>query len=169
MGKFDMLSGISVTHAVKTKMGKEYHGAFPPHFGLGLATLISSMLSSFVLLLLFSFVLFEFSMLVVLADTALMFVLISLLLRLIQGRAALNSIKLAQVYAVACIALGIVWLMLTDSHFLPTLLTGLAGTGIAAGVVAAVLFSTKRFRQLVQYQQKVWRIKLEVLADKKRT
>ena len=162
-----MLSGISIAHAIKTKMGNEYHGVFPPHFGLGLAALLSSMLSSFVLLLLFSFVLFEFSMLVVLVDTALMFVLISLLLRLIQGRAALNSIKLAQVYAVVCIATGILWLMLTDSHFPPTLLTGLAWTGIAAGVLAAVLFSTKRFRQLVQYQQKVWRIRLEVLADMK--
>lgn len=100
-------------------------------------------------------------------DTALMFVLILLLLRLIQGRAAFNSIKLAQVYAVACIAVGVAWLMLTDSHFSPTLLTGLAWIGIAASVVAAVLFSTKRFRQLVQYQQKVWRIRLEVLEDMK--
>jgi tellurite resistance protein TehA-like permease len=162
-----MLSGISIAHAIKTKMGNEYHGVFPPHFGLGLAALLSCMLSSFVLLLLFSFVLFEFSMLVVVVDTALMFILISLLLRLIQGRAALNSIKLAQVYSVACIAVGIAWLMLTDSHLSPTLLTGLAWTGIAAGVVAAFLFSTKRFRQLVQYQQKVWRVRLEVLADVK--
>lgn len=167
MGKFDMLYGTSVAHAIKTKMGNEYHGVFPPHFGLGLTALISSMLSGFVLLLLFSFVLFEFSMLVVLVDTALMFVLISLLLRLIQGRAALYSIKLAQVYAVACIAVGIVWLMLTDSHFSPTLLTGLAWTGIAAGALAAALFSTQRFRQLVQYQQKVWRIKQEVLHSLK--
>lgn len=145
-------------------MGNKYHGVFPPYFGLGLTALISSILSGFVLLLLFSFILFEFSMLVVLVDTALMFVLISLLLRLIQGRAALNSIKLAQVYAVACIAVGIVWLMLTDSHFSPTLLTGLAWTGIAAGALAAVLFSTKRFQHLVQYQQKVWRARLEVLV-----
>lgn len=164
-----MLSGISVAHVIKTKMGNEYHGVFPPYFGLGLTALLSSMLSSFVLLLLFSFVLFEFSMLVVLVDTALMFVLISLLLRLIQGRAALNSIKLAQVYAVVCIAVGIVWLMLTGSHFSPTLLTGLAWTGIMAGFLSALLFSSKRFRLLVQYQQKVWRIRLEVLADMKKS
>lgn len=163
-----MLSGISIAHAIKTKMGNEYHGVFPPHFGLGLAALLSGMLSGFVLLLLFSFTWFEFSMLVVLVDTGLMFVLISLLLRLIQGRAAVNRIKLAQVYAVACIAIGILWLMLTGSHFSPTLLTGLAWIGIAAGVLAAVLFSTKRFRQLVQYQQKVWRIKQEVLHSLKR-
>jgi hypothetical protein len=163
-----MLSGIAIAQAIKTKMADEYHGVFPPHFGLGLAALLSSMLSSFVLLLLFSFVLFEFSMLVVLVDTALMFVLISLLLRLIQGRTALLSIKLAQAYAVLCIAAGIVWLMLTDSHFPPTLLTGLAWTGIAAGALAAVLFRTKRFRRLVQYQQKVWRIKQEVLHSLKR-
>lgn len=168
MSKFDMLSGISVAHAIKTKMGNEYHGVFPPHFGLGLVVLLSCMLSSFVLLLLVSFILFEFSMLVLLVDTALMFVLISLLLRLIQGRTALNSIKLAQIYAVACIAVAIIWLMLTDRHVSPTLLTGLAWTGIAAGVVAAVLFSTKRFRKLVQYQQKVWRIKQEVLHSLKR-
>ncbi|MBV2128750.1 hypothetical protein [Arsukibacterium indicum] len=164
-----MLSGISVANAIKNKMGTEYHGLFPPHFAIGLSALLSSLLSSFVLLLLFSFTLFEFSTLVMLADTALMFVLMSLLLRLIQGRASPGSIKLAQAYAVFCTVAGILWLVLFYNHFTPALLTALAWIGIVAGVTAAVLLSTQRFKQLVQYQQKVWHIRQEVLAEMKKS
>ncbi|HAW92072.1 MULTISPECIES: hypothetical protein [unclassified Arsukibacterium] len=164
-----MLSGISIAHAIKTKMGTDYHGLFPPHFALGLSALLSCLLSSFVLLLLFSFTWFEFSTLVMLADTALMFVLMSLLLRLIQGRASLGGIKLTQAYAVCCAVAGALWLVVVYNQYSPSLLTALAWIGIVAGVIGAVLFSTQRFKQLVQYQQKVWHIRQEVLAEMKKS
>jgi hypothetical protein len=164
-----MLSGISIAHVIKTKMGNDYHGLFPPHFGIGLSALMSSLLSSFVLLLLFSFTWFEFSTLMVLADTALIFVLMSLLLSLIQGRASLGSIKLAQAYAIFCTVAGALWLLVVYDQFSPALLTALAWIGIVAGVIAAGLFSTQRFKQLVQYQQKVWLIRQEVIAEMKKS
>ncbi|MDP4536542.1 hypothetical protein Q3O60_10110 [Alkalimonas collagenimarina] len=33
-----ILSELSLAHAIKAKMGQDYHGLQPPHFALGMAS-----------------------------------------------------------------------------------------------------------------------------------
>ncbi|MEN3157707.1 hypothetical protein ABC502_04895 [Alkalimonas sp. NCh-2] len=114
-GQPKILAGVSLAHAIKEKMGQDYHGLLPPHFALGMVALF----------------------------------------------------KLAQLYSVLCILLGCVWLLLSQQSVHPPLLTALALSAIVAAAIAAFLFSTKGFKKMVCYQQRVLHIKQELL--KKRT
>lgn len=101
-----------------------------------------------------------------LAGAIFILVLLTLLLRLIQGKASIGSIKLAQLYSVFCILLGCVWLLLSQQSVHPPLLTALAILAIVAAAIAALLFSTNRFKKMVCYQQRVLRIKQKLLEER---
>lgn len=165
-GQPRILAGVSLAHAIKEKMGQDYHGLLPPHFALGLVALLSAMTAGFLLVTLFSFTFLEFSFALVIVDAVFILVLLTLLSRLIQGKASIDSIKLAQLYAVFCILLGCVWLLLSQQSVHPPLLTALAILAIVAAAIAALLFSTNRFNNLVCYQQRVLRIKQKLLEER---
>lgn len=164
--KRSTLSGLSLAHAIKEMMGQDYHGLLPPHFALGLVALLSAMTASFLLVMLFSFTFLEFSFALVITGAVFILVLLTLLLRLMQGKASISSIKLAQLYAVFCILLGCVWLLLSQQSVHPPLLTALALSVIVAAAIAAFLFSTKGFKKMVCYQQRVLHIKQELLKER---
>ncbi|SEB05104.1 hypothetical protein [Alkalimonas amylolytica] len=164
--KRSTLSGLSLAHSIKEKMGQDYHGLLPPHFVLGLVALLSAMTAGFLLVTLFSFTFLEFSFALVIADAVFILVLLTLLSRLIQGKASVVSIKLAQLYSVLCILLGCVWLLLSQQSVHPSLLTALAISAIVAAAIAAFLFSTKGFKKMVCYQHRVLRVKQELLKER---
>ena len=84
-----------------------------------------------------------------------------------ERQSMLSGISIA--HAIFCTVAGVLWLLLVYDYFPPALLTASAWIGIVAGVIAALLFSTPRFKQLVHYQQKVWHIRLEVIAEMKKS
>lgn len=165
-GQLKILAGVSLAHAIKEKMGQDYHGLLPPHFVLGLAALLSAMTAGFLLVTLFSFTFLEFSFALVITNAVFILVLLTLLSRLIQGKSSVAGIKLAQLYSVLCILLGCVWLLLSQQSVHPPLLTALALSAIVAAAIAAFLFSTKGFKKMVCYQQRVLQIKQELLKER---
>ncbi|MEE2023803.1 hypothetical protein [Alkalimonas mucilaginosa] len=158
------LSGRSLAQAIKAQMGSEYHGVFPPYFAIAAMAFLAAMASSFLILLICGMVWFGESQLMMLAMTAVLFVVMSLMLKPIQGQASLTSITWLQGYAVVCTTAGLIWAAVSYFLLHSQLFTVLALLASLAGLVATLLFKTRGFKELVRYQIKVRRIMLDCTA-----